>query len=237
MSVHWSSVSSWNRDTIPGFQNPAGKFIRHALALNRLGEPGRDRRRVGDRSAHDDRLGAGPTGGSGLIGCVDAAFGDEHRSQTGLTDGADEFEIGAGDRCALAGVAGQGGADDVGTGLGRGSSMVEAAAIGHDQGVRLFVEASDGLGQAQPVGPFAAGPVECDDVGPGQSHPWACWNVGVMTTPSLPSFHSPITGTSTAERVAWMSPSPCTRTAAAPPVTAEAATCAIVLGSRMGSPG
>src|SRR5699024_5570027 len=87
------------------------------LALNRLGEPGRDRRRVGDRSAHDDRLGAGPTGGSGLIGCVDAAFGDEHRSQTGPTDGADEFEIGAGDRCALAGVAGQGGADDVGTGL------------------------------------------------------------------------------------------------------------------------
>ena len=26
-------MSSWNRDTIPGFQNPAGKFIRHALAL------------------------------------------------------------------------------------------------------------------------------------------------------------------------------------------------------------
>src|SRR5699024_5641416 len=31
MRAHWSSVSSWNRDTIPGFQNPAGKFIRHAL--------------------------------------------------------------------------------------------------------------------------------------------------------------------------------------------------------------
>src|SRR5699024_1169681 len=118
-------------------------FIRHDLALNRLGEPGRDRRRVGDRSAHDDRLGAGPTGGSGLIGCVDAAFGDEHRSQTGLTDGADEFEIGAGYRCALAGVAGQRGADDVGTGLGCSLSIAEAAAIGHDQGVRLFVEASD----------------------------------------------------------------------------------------------
>jgi hypothetical protein len=126
--------------------------------------------RVRDRGAHDDRLGAGPTGGSGLIGRVDAAFGDEHRGQTGIADGADEFEIGAGDRCALAGVAGQGGADDVGTGLGRGPGIAEAAAIGHDQGVRLFVEASDGLGQAQPVGPFAAGPVECDDVGPGQSH-------------------------------------------------------------------
>ena len=33
MRAHWSSVSSWNRDTIPGFQNPAGKFIRHALEL------------------------------------------------------------------------------------------------------------------------------------------------------------------------------------------------------------
>lgn len=32
MRAHWSSVSSWNRDTIPGFQNPTGKFIRHALA-------------------------------------------------------------------------------------------------------------------------------------------------------------------------------------------------------------
>src|SRR5699024_1192384 len=31
MRAPWSSVSSWNRDTIPGFQNPAGKFIRHAL--------------------------------------------------------------------------------------------------------------------------------------------------------------------------------------------------------------
>ena len=31
MRAHWSSVSSWNRDTIPGFQNPTGKFIRHAL--------------------------------------------------------------------------------------------------------------------------------------------------------------------------------------------------------------
>src|SRR5699024_716098 len=68
------------------------------LALHRLGEPGRDRGRVGDRGAHDDRLGAGPTGGSGLIGRVDAAFGDEHRGQTGIADGADEFEIGAGDR-------------------------------------------------------------------------------------------------------------------------------------------
>jgi diacylglycerol kinase (ATP) len=44
MRAHWSSVSSWNRDTIPGFQNPTGKFIRHALArnldvpLNSLGE-------------------------------------------------------------------------------------------------------------------------------------------------------------------------------------------------------
>ena len=35
MRAHWSSVSSWNRDTIPGFQNPAGKFIRHALAALR----------------------------------------------------------------------------------------------------------------------------------------------------------------------------------------------------------
>src|SRR5699024_11899523 len=34
MRDHWSSVSSWNRDTIPGFQNPAGKFIRHALVLD-----------------------------------------------------------------------------------------------------------------------------------------------------------------------------------------------------------
>src|SRR5699024_190135 len=33
MRAHWSSVSSWNRDTIPGFQNPAGKFIRHALGV------------------------------------------------------------------------------------------------------------------------------------------------------------------------------------------------------------
>jgi len=33
MRVHWSSVSSWNRDTFPGFQNPADIFIRHALGL------------------------------------------------------------------------------------------------------------------------------------------------------------------------------------------------------------
>jgi hypothetical protein len=36
MRAHWSSVSSWNRDTIPGFQNPTGKFIRHALAPHHL---------------------------------------------------------------------------------------------------------------------------------------------------------------------------------------------------------
>src|SRR5699024_12793388 len=110
--------SSWATTTVtPSRTNPTGSASEQdkrrrrggCLALNRLGEPGRDRRRVGDRRAHDDRLGAGPTGGSGLIGCVDAAFGGEHRSQTGLTDGADEFEIGAGDRGALAGVASQGG--------------------------------------------------------------------------------------------------------------------------------
>ena len=33
MRAHWSSVSSWNRDTIPGFQTPTEIFIRHALAL------------------------------------------------------------------------------------------------------------------------------------------------------------------------------------------------------------
>ena len=52
----------------------------------------------------------------------------------------------------------------------------------------------------------------------------ACRSVGVMKTPSWPSFQSPMTGTSTAARVNWMSARPWTRTAAAPPMTAEAAT-------------
>ena len=91
----------------------------------------------------------------------------------------------------------------------RGQSIVKAAAIGHDQGIRLLVEAFDRLGQAQSVGSFPPRPVESDDVGPGQSATTqACW-IGQGDDDSvLPSFHSPMIGTSTAERVAWISPRP-----------------------------
>ena len=65
----------------------------------------------------------------------------------------------------------------------------------------------------------------------------ACRSVGVMNTPSWPSFQSPITGTSTAARVNWMSARPCTLTAAAPPITADAATWPVVRGIAHGLAG
>jgi hypothetical protein len=40
MRAHWSSVSSWNRDTIPGFQNPTEIFVRHALVGQATALPG-----------------------------------------------------------------------------------------------------------------------------------------------------------------------------------------------------
>ena len=60
---------------------------------------------------------------------------------------------------------------------------------------------------------------------------------GVMYTPSWPSFHRPMTGTSTRPLIAEMSDRPWQRMAAAPPISAARAICAIVSGWRMGSPG
>ena len=58
-----------------------------------------------------------------------------------------------------------------------------------------------------------------------------------MNTPSSPSFQMPITGTSTAAFTWRMSSRPWARTARAPPARTAAATCAMVRGSRIGSPG
>ncbi|MBB5832595.1 hypothetical protein HNR70_002408 [Brachybacterium aquaticum] len=58
-----------------------------------------------------------------------------------------------------------------------------------------------------------------------------------MNTPSAPSFQMPITGTDAAALTCRMSSRPWARTADAPPISTAAATCAMVRGSRIGSPG
>ena len=60
--------------------------------------------------------------------------------------------------------------------------------------------------------------------------------VGVMYTPSWPSFHRPMTGTSTRPLMAAMSESPWQRMAAAPPSSQARAIWAMVSGWRSGSP-
>ena len=71
---------------------------------------------------------------------------------------------------ALAGVAGQRGADQVRPGLDGRRGVVERTAVRHDQGVGIGVDASDGLGQGQPVGALPAGAVDRHDVGAGVGH-------------------------------------------------------------------
>jgi len=58
-----------------------------------------------------------------------------------------------------------------------------------------------------------------------------------MKTSSWPSFHSPISGSSTAERISAMSAMPYTRRPAAPPAATASATARMVAGEFIGSPG
>ncbi len=68
-----------------------------------------------------------------------------------------------------------------------------------------------------------------------QARAWR--RVGVMKTPSWPSFQRPMTGTSTRPLMAEMSERPWQRMAQAPPSSQAREIWAMVSGWRMGSPG
>ena len=152
---------------------------------------------MGDRGADDDGEGSVLHGGCSLRRGMNPALDDE-RDLRDTDDLVDELEVGAVGLGTLPGVAGQGGPQDVDPGILSGPGVIQGPAVGHDEDLRASLpEALDGLGEAQPVGTGTASAVQGHDLAAGGGHGNGMGEGGSDEDAVVPSFHRPMTGTST----------------------------------------
>ena len=123
---------------------------------------------MGDRGPYHNGVGSQVHRTARLIRGVDTSLSDDGTVTIELLDkGFNNLIVGPVGFGALPGVAAQRRPDEVGSRFSSEESVINRATIGHDDDVVFTLEAFDRLGQAQPVGTFASGAVEGDDVSPG----------------------------------------------------------------------